>query len=123
MGSGLDDWIYWRLLCTVSLHYNQYSAIADLHNFQFTVAHAIGFSVSTSRIRATGLDTGTITSNHYEVFLPFFIPSSWTDDSPELDPVQSFESHLAESESESYITTDGQSNSLSWNKHLSGAYD
>jgi hypothetical protein len=29
-GSGSGDWIYWRLLCTVTLSYNQYSAIADL---------------------------------------------------------------------------------------------
>jgi hypothetical protein len=30
------------------LSYNQYSAIADLHNLQFTVTHALGFSVFTS---------------------------------------------------------------------------
>jgi hypothetical protein len=30
--------------------YKQYSAIADLHNLQFTVTHALGFSVFTSRI-------------------------------------------------------------------------
>jgi hypothetical protein len=29
-GSGLDVWIYWHLRCTISLNYNQYSAIADL---------------------------------------------------------------------------------------------
>jgi hypothetical protein len=29
--------------------YKQYSAIADLHNLQFTVTHALGFSVFTSR--------------------------------------------------------------------------
>jgi hypothetical protein len=56
---------------TVSLNYNQYSAIADLNPFQFTVAHALGFSVSTSRLLATDLNTETITANHYEVFLPF----------------------------------------------------
>jgi hypothetical protein len=31
----------------------KYSAIADLHNLQFTVTHALGFSVFTSRILAT----------------------------------------------------------------------
>jgi hypothetical protein len=51
-------------LCTVSLNYNRYSAIANLHTFQFTVAHALGFSVSTCRILATDLNTETITSNH-----------------------------------------------------------
>jgi hypothetical protein len=55
--------------------YKQYSAIADLHTLQFTVAHALGFSVSTSRILATGLNTGTITSNHYEILL-FLIQSA-----------------------------------------------
>jgi hypothetical protein len=37
--------------------YKQYSAITDLHTFQFTAAHALGFSVSTSRILATDLNT------------------------------------------------------------------
>jgi hypothetical protein len=67
--------------------YKQYSAIADLHNLQFTVAHALGCSVSTSRIRATDLNTETITSNHHGVFLPFLIQSPWNTDIPELDPV------------------------------------
>jgi hypothetical protein len=32
----------------ISVNYNQYSAIADLHNLQFTVTHALGFSVFSS---------------------------------------------------------------------------
>jgi hypothetical protein len=40
----------------ISLNYNQYSAIADLHNLQFTVAHALGFSAFTSRLLATELN-------------------------------------------------------------------
>jgi hypothetical protein len=62
---------------TVSLNYNQYRAVADLHNLQFTVAHALGFSVSTSRLLATNLNTETSISNHYEVFLPFLVQSPW----------------------------------------------
>jgi hypothetical protein len=66
-------WIGWlyllSLLCTVSLNYKPSSAIADLHTFQFVVVHALGFSMSTSRLLTTDLNTGTITSNHYEVFL------------------------------------------------------
>jgi hypothetical protein len=85
MGSSLDDWIYWFLLCTVSLNYKPYSSIADLHTFQFTVAHALGFSVSTSRILETDLNTDTITSNHYEVFSPFLIKTPWTTDSQNSD--------------------------------------
>jgi hypothetical protein len=46
-----------------------YRATADFHTLQFIVAHALGFSVSTSRSLATDLNTGTTTSIHYEVFL------------------------------------------------------
>jgi hypothetical protein len=53
---------------TVSLNYNQYNAIAGLHTSQFTVAHALGFSIPTSGLLATDLNTETITSNHCEVF-------------------------------------------------------
>jgi hypothetical protein len=38
-----------------------YSAAAGFHTFQFTVAHALRFSVSTSRILATDLNTGNNT--------------------------------------------------------------
>jgi hypothetical protein len=47
----------------------KYSAIADLHNLQFTVAHALGFSISTSRLLAMDINTETSTTNHYEFFL------------------------------------------------------
>jgi hypothetical protein len=52
-GFGLDDWIY----CTLYIHNSglqvmQYT-IAILHTFQFTVTHALGFSVFTSRILET----------------------------------------------------------------------
>jgi hypothetical protein len=62
-------------LCNFSLNYDQYSAISELHNFQFTVEHALGFSDSTSRILATDLNIGTNTSNHYEALLPFLLQS------------------------------------------------
>jgi redox-regulated HSP33 family molecular chaperone len=38
-----------------SLNYGRYSAITDLHNLQFTVAHALGFAVFASRLLATKL--------------------------------------------------------------------
>jgi hypothetical protein len=63
---------------TISLNYNEYSAIANLNTFQPTVAHTLGFSVSTSRLLATDLNTETSTSNHYEVFLPILFQSPWT---------------------------------------------
>jgi hypothetical protein len=54
-----------------------YSAIADSCTFQFTVAHALGLSVFTSRLLATDLNTEISTSNYYEVFLPFLVQSPW----------------------------------------------
>jgi hypothetical protein len=69
----------------MSLNYNQYSAIADLPTFQFTAAHALGMSVSTSRCLVADLNTETITLNHYEIFLPFLIQSPWTADSLNSD--------------------------------------
>jgi hypothetical protein len=65
-----DDWIYWHF-GYIYFNYNQYSAISDLHNLQFIVAHAVGFCVFTSRLLATDLKTENSTSNHYEVLLLF----------------------------------------------------
>jgi hypothetical protein len=62
---------------TISLNYNYYSAIADLHTFQFRVARSLGFSVFTGRFLATDLNAETSTSSHYEVFLPFLVQSPW----------------------------------------------
>jgi hypothetical protein len=62
---------------TISLNYNQQSAIADLHTFQFISSHALGFSISTSRLLATDLNTEINTSDHYEVFLRFLVQSPW----------------------------------------------
>jgi hypothetical protein len=47
---GFIDTLYNQLVLN-----NQYSTIADLHNLQFTVTHALGFSVFTSRILVTEL--------------------------------------------------------------------
>jgi hypothetical protein len=60
-----------------SLNHTYYGAIADLHSLQFTVAHALGFSVFTSRLLATDLNTEAITSNRYETFLSFLVQSTW----------------------------------------------
>jgi hypothetical protein len=65
-------------LFTNSLNHTYYSAIADLHNFQFTDANALGISVSTSRLLATDLNTETSTSDHYEIFLLFRLQSLCT---------------------------------------------
>jgi hypothetical protein len=62
---------------TICLNYNEYSAIADLHNSLFTVEDALGFSVFISRLLATDLNTETSTSNQYAVFLPSLVQSPW----------------------------------------------
>jgi hypothetical protein len=48
--------------------------MADL---QFTGAHALGFSVFTSRLLATDLNIETSASDHHVVFLPFLVQSPW----------------------------------------------
>jgi hypothetical protein len=56
MGFGLGVWIYWHLIYTTR-NYGQYSTIADLHTFLFTVTYTVWFSVFTSRIMATDFIT------------------------------------------------------------------
>jgi hypothetical protein len=52
-----EFWIGWSDSLTpytfANQNYRQYSAIADLHTLQFTVTHALGFSVFTSHNLAT----------------------------------------------------------------------
>jgi hypothetical protein len=50
--------------------YRQYCDIADLHTLQFTVTHALGFSISISRILATDLSQSHCNFNSH-------IKSSW----------------------------------------------
>jgi hypothetical protein len=57
-GSSSDDWILLALRLQPLLVTLNHNAITIPH----TVAHALGFSVSTSRLLATGLNTDTITS-------------------------------------------------------------
>jgi hypothetical protein len=60
--------------CLITL---QYSAIPDLHNLQFSIAHALGLSVFTSRLLAPDLNIETSSSNHYEVSLLYILQSFW----------------------------------------------
>jgi hypothetical protein len=39
------------------------------------------------RFLATDLNTGTVTSNHCEVFLPLLVQSPWKADPPKLDQI------------------------------------
>jgi hypothetical protein len=70
------DWMI-GFINTLYIHatrdYRQYSSIANLHIFQFTVAQALSFSVFTSRILATDLSQFLCNLNSYSLipFLPF----------------------------------------------------
>jgi hypothetical protein len=73
---GFIDTLYIQLLTT-----GNYSAIADLHTLQFTVTHALRFSVFTSQILVTNLyQSHRNFKSHMEhslnsliPFLPFFL--------------------------------------------------
>jgi hypothetical protein len=93
---GLDDWIYCTLYTHTLRDYRQYSAIAILHTFQFTVSQALGLSVFISRILAIDLSQSHCNFNSHMKpswhslipFLPFLfnylrLPS------PELDQILS----------------------------------
>jgi hypothetical protein len=56
-----------------------YSAIANIPISQITRTHY--------PFPGNGFITGTITSNHNEIFLPFLIQSPWNANPPELDPI------------------------------------
>jgi hypothetical protein len=97
MGFGLDDQIYCTLYIHTTRDYRQYSAIAILHTLQFIVAHALGFSVFTSRILATDLSQSHRHFNSHMTscfhclipFLPLFCNCPFR----RLDSVQ-FQAHI-----------------------------
>jgi hypothetical protein len=60
-GFGLNYWIYCPYKFTQIGTTGNYSPVAILHTFQFNVAHALGFSLSTSPLLVKDLDTGVIT--------------------------------------------------------------
>jgi hypothetical protein len=71
MGSSSDDWIYWHFQLQpllIAFTYRQYGAIADLHHLQYTVAHALGFFLFTSRLLAMDLNTETTTVSHSKYY-------------------------------------------------------
>jgi hypothetical protein len=79
MSSRLDDRIYWQFILQSLLFIINYGATANLPTSQVTFP-------------GNGFIAGTITSNHYEVFLPFLVQSPWNADPPEFDPVLQFSS-------------------------------
>jgi hypothetical protein len=63
-GLSSDDWILLALWLQPLVITLTFSAIAISHTLQSTVAHALGISVSTSRLLATGLTRVIISSDH-----------------------------------------------------------
>jgi hypothetical protein len=49
----------WLHSLIITRKHRQYSAVSHLHTLQFTAAHVLGFSLSTSRLPATDLDAQT----------------------------------------------------------------
>jgi hypothetical protein len=90
----LADSIYFILYIHTVRDYKQYSSIAILHTLQFTVAHALGSSVFTSRILATDLSQShwhfkspMKSSGHPLIsFLPFLV-NHLRLPPPKLDPI------------------------------------
>jgi hypothetical protein len=90
----MDDWIYCTLYIHATRDYRQYSTIAYLHNFNFAVPHAIGFSAFTSRIlamassqsRCNFISQVESSCDSLIPYLPFLL-SHLRLPSPELSPV------------------------------------
>jgi hypothetical protein len=113
-GSGLNDWIY----CTLYIHtvrdYRQHIAIAIVHIFQFTVTHALGFSVFTSHILATDLSQSHCNfKSHMKSSLHCLIPFLTFLQLPILKTRLDY-SRLLFRSCQSHIATDSQSVSKSW---------
>jgi hypothetical protein len=69
-----NDWIYSHLYIHTTRAYRQLQRYRYSTHFQFTVAHALGFSVFTSRILATDISL-SVTSNHtWSLLLTVLIP-------------------------------------------------
>jgi hypothetical protein len=93
-GFGLYDWLYCTLYIHTTRDHRQQSAIGNLHPSQFTVTHALGFSVLTSRNLVTDLSQSHCTfqshmkSSLYSLitFLSFVL-NHLRLPSPELDPI------------------------------------
>jgi hypothetical protein len=93
VGFGLDDLIYWHFIRSPR-DYRLYSAIAILHNFQFTILHALGFSVFTCRILPTDLSQyhchfKSHMKSSFHLLIPFFpfLLNYLLLPFPELDPI------------------------------------
>jgi hypothetical protein len=71
-GSSLDDWIYKHLGYTFTLNY-AYIQVTQrsrwfTYHLQTSVAHTLGFPVSTSRLLATALNTEIITVSQFKYY-------------------------------------------------------
>jgi hypothetical protein len=128
IGSGLDDWICWHLIHRTR-NYRQYSATADLQTLEFTITHAIGILVFTSRILTTDIPqphchfkSHMKSSCHSLIpFLPFLL-NHLRLPSPELGPILD-NSNSNKSKSHCDWRSVSQSVSKSWCRAPSGAHD
>jgi hypothetical protein len=121
-----------------TLIHRQYSAITDLQTLQFTVPHALGFSVSTSRLLATEVTT-IITPKIFQLHFQYrctvaykvfnshntYSQSNLLYSSVLLVSIrlEDSENWTVQSQSQSQIATDGQLVSKSLCRAPSGAHD
>jgi hypothetical protein len=82
-GFGLDDWIYCTLYSYIrgTRDYSQYSAITDLHTFQFTVTHALELFLllvllNHSRLPSPEFDKISSTTTLYSALRPYSVVSA-----------------------------------------------
>jgi hypothetical protein len=109
-------------LCTPLGTASTYNAIADLHALQITTAHAKSSqSAFTSCFQVTDLNNGDSSASVLMSLLSGEYPTTALHLIVALSLLSlpcrtQLNWHLTGSESESYVTTDGQPASLSWNK-------
>jgi hypothetical protein len=88
----LDNWIYCTLYSQTVRDYRQYSAIAILHTLQFIIAHALGFSVFSTRMLATDISQSQCNfkshiKSSFHILIPF-LSLFCSRQFPRLDSIQ-----------------------------------
>jgi hypothetical protein len=104
-------WIYWPLTHTLLETTRNYSAISNLHNSQIITAHARSYPaccVFNSRSLATASKSGDPLTSRVQILSEWRLPYNCLFSSQ--NPMHNWLGCRVES----YVTTDGQSASLSW---------
>jgi hypothetical protein len=105
-GSGLDDWIYWHFLfqaLLITINYNSSQSMSKTRSIPYWTSSVFSYAVTDLVLIYESVTSSTndlrITNTEWR------LTYEWT-----------LESNQIRSQSQSYITTDGRSASVSWNK-------